>query len=220
MRVLTIVVPFPPGGKWLSTNSNRHLHPHAQAKRVQPWRTSAAALAEGKTPFAGPVAVVATIHKARRNRWDIDGITPTVKACVDGLRDAGVLTEDDDQHITRLTLQVGAVDPRAPRLVLSVHEADQIEEDVDMSYRCTSYCWTPVECVVCGRPFSPIGRSVALEAVGGYCDPHEPCDPSQVGTRQQHLWDEHDAARVYADPDGWAAHVAKCETCAEREGVS
>ena len=33
----------------------------------------------------------------------------------------------DGQHITRLTLQVGAVDPRAPRLVLSVHEADQIE---------------------------------------------------------------------------------------------
>jgi hypothetical protein len=87
-------------------------------------------------------------------------------------------------------------------------------------YRCTPDCWTPVECVVCGRPFSPIGRSVALEAVGGYCDPYEPCDPSQVDTRQQHLWDEHDAARVYADPDGWAAHVAECEPCAEREGVA
>jgi hypothetical protein len=45
MRVLTITVPLPTGGKWLSTNSNRHAHPHQQAARIRPWRTSAAALA-------------------------------------------------------------------------------------------------------------------------------------------------------------------------------
>ena len=87
-------------------------------------------------------------------------------------------------------------------------------------YRCTPDCWTPVECVVCVRPCSPIGRSASLEAAGGYCDPHEPCDPSQVGTRRRHLWGEHDAVRAYLDPEGWAAHVAECEPCAEREGVA
>ena len=75
-----IAVSIPAPGGWISTNSNRTRHPHAQAKGVRAWRTTAAEMAAGLERFTGPVIIEATIHKARNNRWDIDGITPTVKA--------------------------------------------------------------------------------------------------------------------------------------------
>ena len=104
-----IAVNIPAPGGWISTNSNRKRHPHAQAKVVRAWRTTAAEQAAGMERFTGPVIIEATIHKARNNRWDLDGITPTVKACIDGLRDAGILEEDDDRHVRALNLRVGCV---------------------------------------------------------------------------------------------------------------
>lgn len=105
--MLHVTIPAP--GRWVSTNSNRHKHHHQQAAAVRPWRTLAAEVAAGHPPVTGRVIVEAVVHKSRNNRWDIDGITPTVKACIDGLRDAGVLEEDDDQHIIALNLRVGCV---------------------------------------------------------------------------------------------------------------
>ena len=79
---------------------------------------------------------------------------------------------------------------------------------------CTPDCWKPVLCHICGREFTPIGRSVGLEAISGYCDVYEPCDPSQYQeATRRHLWDEHDSNRWYTDREGWAAHVAGCEVC-------
>ena len=75
---------------------------------------------------------------------------------------------------------------------------------------CTAACWTETQCPVCRRPQSPRGRSVPLAAANGYCDGHE-C----AGRTQRHLWDEHDEARWYVDPDGWNAHVASCAQCRE-----
>ena len=82
-----------------------------------------------------------------------------------------------------------------------------------MSYTpstCTPACWTPEKCDTCGRRISPNGRSVPLEATGGYCT----CDP-EPATRA-HLWDEHDDARHYSDPQGWSDHAASCTYCQER----
>ena len=105
--VTTLTIPAP--GPWVSTNGQRHKHPHAQAKAVAPWRRLVALLARDLPPVVGPVAITATVHKSRNGRWDIDGIAPTVKACIDGLRDSGVLADDDDRHVVALTLRVGCV---------------------------------------------------------------------------------------------------------------
>ncbi len=109
--VVTIPAPVNHHGnpRWISTNAQHNRHPNERSKMVAPWRDAAALAAAGMPPSPTPVAVTATIHKSRNNRWDIDGIVPTVKACIDGLRDAGVLAEDDDQHIPALTVRVGCV---------------------------------------------------------------------------------------------------------------
>lgn len=71
---------------------------------------------------------------------------------------------------------------------------------------CTPSCWQPVRCEH-DREMTPISRSVALEMpVFCYCYQ----DPEK---NQRHLWSEHDDTRSYADPAGWAAHVAACKQC-------
>ena len=70
---------------------------------------------------------------------------------------------------------------------------------------CTEECWTPVPCRECETPLPPRGRSVPLEMY--VCE----CDREQSNPR--HLWDRHDGAREYNDPQGWAGHVASCKRC-------
>lgn len=103
----TVVILAP--GKWVTTNGQRTRHHYDQAATVTPWRQAAALAARGMEPIAPPVAITATIHKSHNRRYDLDGITPTVKACIDGLRDAGVLAEDDDRHVVELTIRAGCV---------------------------------------------------------------------------------------------------------------
>lgn len=103
----TVVILAP--AKWVTTNGQRARHHYDQAATVTPWRQAAALAARGMEPIAPPVTITATIHKSHNRRYDLDGITPTVKACIDGLRDAGVLAEDDDRHVVALTVRAGCV---------------------------------------------------------------------------------------------------------------
>jgi hypothetical protein len=54
-----------------------------------------------------PVHVVATIHPDSNRAYDLDGVAVTVKACIDGLRDVGVIPGDDVRFIPGLTLRHG-----------------------------------------------------------------------------------------------------------------
>lgn len=76
---------------------------------------------------------------------------------------------------------------------------------------CDAACWTRVDCKTCGKPKAPRGRSVAMPAANGYCDLE--CPGYTEEPTAPHLWSEHDDARHYTDPDGWAAHVASCDKC-------
>lgn len=105
--------------RWITTNAQHNRHPQQRSAMVAPWRRAAAEAALNTPALPTPVTVTATIHKDRNNRWDLDGIVPTVKACIDGLRDAGVLAEDDDHHVTTLTVRVGCV-CREPRVELRI----------------------------------------------------------------------------------------------------
>lgn len=71
---------------------------------------------------------------------------------------------------------------------------------------CIPACWTETRCPRCGMPIPPTGRSVPLEAANSYCA----CEGSRS---RRHLWDEHDDARSYTDPEGWRQHVAVCAVC-------
>lgn len=51
---------------------------------------------------------------------------------------------------------------------------------------CSIDCELVVECVVCKRRKPPIGRSVPMEASGGYCE-YE-CPGHNLEPRGGHLW--------------------------------
>lgn len=93
--------------------------------RAPTWRKAAWAMTKAVrlTPITGPVHVTATIHKTTRARYDLDGHAPTVKACIDGIRQAGVLPEDDTTVIPQLTIRAG--EPRTRAGVLLRIEAAQ-----------------------------------------------------------------------------------------------
>lgn len=98
---------------WLTTNSRDHWA--VTNKRTQTWRKAAWAMTKAARlePIAGPVHVTATIHKTTRHKYDLDGHTPTVKACIDGIRQAGLLPEDDTTVIPQLTIRAGEQRTRA-----------------------------------------------------------------------------------------------------------
>lgn len=119
-HIVTITAP----AAFLRTNRRDHFHQTAILTRT--WRDAAhwAAKAQRVPAFGvGPVEVVATIHREDRRRFDLDGVVPTVKACIDGLRDAGVLDEDDSRVITSLTIRDGGPWADAA-LVLTIHEQE------------------------------------------------------------------------------------------------
>lgn len=108
---------------WLTTNSRDHWA--VTNKRTQAWRKAAWAMTKAArlTPVVGPVHITATIHKTTRHRYDLDGHTPTVKACIDGIRQAGLIPEDDTTVIPQLTIRAG--EPRTRAGILLRIEAAQ-----------------------------------------------------------------------------------------------
>jgi Holliday junction resolvase RusA-like endonuclease len=96
---------------WLTTNGRDHWA--VKNAGTKTWRRSTWALTKGTRPIQGPVKITATIIKPTRHRYDLDGHVPTVKACIDGLRDAGVITEDHTGVVPELTLRAGEPARRA-----------------------------------------------------------------------------------------------------------
>ena len=89
--------------------SNQHGHWRKRHELTAAWRGASgwAAKTQHLPQFTTPVHVTATIHRADQRIHDLDGFAPTVKAVIDGLRDAGCLVEDDWRHIPVLTIRKG-----------------------------------------------------------------------------------------------------------------
>lgn len=119
--VLTIPAPC----AWIS--SNQHTHWRNRHQLTASWRDRAAWAAKvARIPAMGNVTITATVHREDKRRYDLDGIAPTVKACVDGLRDAGVLTEDHCGVVQELTIRPGEQWADAA-LVLTIRTAPAAE---------------------------------------------------------------------------------------------
>lgn len=120
MRTVTLAIAAP--HRWLAINDRGHWAQRSAGVRT--WRESAALTARqvriGK--IRSPFTVSGVIHKPTAHAWDVDGISPTVKACLDGLRDVGVITEDDYRHMRSFTTEAG--EKGTPYLVLTLTEID------------------------------------------------------------------------------------------------
>lgn len=123
-RESMFTVPAP--ADWI--NSNNRLHRMAVAKLTAAWRKAgnAAVSGYGWEPYQGRVHIVAHIYKPRAGRYDPNNLWPTVKACVDGVVEAGLLVDDDHEHVLGPDMRHGGKGPAA--LVLVIKELPESYE--------------------------------------------------------------------------------------------
>jgi crossover junction endodeoxyribonuclease RusA len=100
---------------WLSANDREH--PLKRARRVKEWRTAAGWLGRDVGAVETPVHVTFVFKRRSSRRWDVENLAPTAKAIMDGLRDAGVLPEDDTTHIPVVTFR-SAVGPPSVDVIM------------------------------------------------------------------------------------------------------
>jgi crossover junction endodeoxyribonuclease RusA len=94
----------------------------ARNERVREFRKIVTARCREARIPAGQTHVHVTLHyvpKERRRR-DADNLVPTLKPCIDGLRDARVIPDDTPDHVTWEPPVIHPADPRNPRLWLEV----------------------------------------------------------------------------------------------------
>lgn len=108
--------------QWI--NANQRDHHYIRAGKTKTWREHTRDLAlEAHTPFLlERVEINAYIYRARNGRYDPGNLYPTAKACVDGLVDAGLVVDDDYQHVDGPFLRHGGKDKHHPGVRLEVRE--------------------------------------------------------------------------------------------------
>lgn len=100
-RPWTLVIPAPTD--WI--NANRRIHYQQKARLTAAWRAAAALYAQSAGgPSFERCTVTATPRPIGSRRRDAANLYPTIKACIDGLTDAGVFADDNDKVIAALTI--------------------------------------------------------------------------------------------------------------------
>jgi crossover junction endodeoxyribonuclease RusA len=97
---------FPAPAPWLSANTRRrHV---AQAAERKLWRDATHVFARAKKLPKGldRIRITATAAFPTNRRRDVDNYAPTVKACLDGLRDYGLVLDDHARHVTAVEYQM------------------------------------------------------------------------------------------------------------------
>lgn len=122
-RIASVLVPQ---STVLTSNQRQHWtvsSPSTKALRMLGRNLGARCL----DPVSGLVAIDVHVWKPTRVRYDPANLYPTAKALVDGLRDAGILAEDDWRHVDGPHLHHGGIDPtlrRNIRLQLTITPKD------------------------------------------------------------------------------------------------
>lgn len=119
----TIVVPFAGCGL---LNMNDRSGWRTRAAHVKAWRTTAryastndhiAGSSDWNGQALGPSVVACVIDVPDRRRRDPHNLYPTVKACIDGMVDAGVFDDDDATHLTTTEPTFRVVARNTPRYI-------------------------------------------------------------------------------------------------------
>lgn len=93
------------GKRPLTVNAVSSLHRQAWAKSTKATRETWAWLAKAqRIPALDRIRVdVTPLHRDGRSPQDVAAAAPAAKAAIDGLVDAGVLTDDDQHHLVCIT---------------------------------------------------------------------------------------------------------------------
>lgn len=99
--VYELDVPLLRGKPPLTANQRLHwAQQHKRTKHVRhtvAWRAKSAAI-----PACAHITVRLHYHPADNRRRDASNLYPTSKAAIDGLRDAGVVPDDDGRYVTEI----------------------------------------------------------------------------------------------------------------------
>lgn len=121
---VTIALPWtkPPVGTLNAALRSSSVHVKAAGveagKRAAGW----AILATKPRPPRATAPVTVTLHYRVLNyrRVDPDGLAPTLKLCLDALVDAGVLADDDWQHVRATTCRIHPPTAAGPAMWLTI----------------------------------------------------------------------------------------------------
>jgi hypothetical protein len=119
----TWTITIPASIKWLNANQRMHWAPKAELTRA--WRRNAllgAHLAELPKGL-DRVHIVAHITKPTARQYDVHNLMPTLKACVDGLVDYGLIPDDTNNHLIGPDLRQGGKGPAAVIITISQEES-------------------------------------------------------------------------------------------------
>lgn len=83
--------------EWLTANGRYHWAD--KAKRTKALRSKTAILAKQLEPTTGTVHATAFVAYPRGGRVDVANSYPSIKACIDGLVDAGILEDDSHKYL-------------------------------------------------------------------------------------------------------------------------
>lgn len=105
-------------------NANRRPHHQVRAKLTREIRAAALVCTKAAgVPHLQRAHIIAEYRPPNRRPRDVHNLYPSAKAAVDGVVDAGVLTDDTDEYLTGPDMRPGAVE-RFGRLVLHITELE------------------------------------------------------------------------------------------------
>jgi len=103
MSAFRLVLPI---AELVNLNAERSMNRFTRARLVKPIRDAAKSVASGRPAITGPVSIDARFQWADARVRDTSNWLPTVKAMVDGIVDAGVLSRDDDRTVRNTSIGV------------------------------------------------------------------------------------------------------------------
>jgi Holliday junction resolvase RusA-like endonuclease len=99
--------------RWINSNERAKRRPDGV---IREWRSAFRLTTEFGitkkliTPFTGRVHITAELCFPDNRRRDAGNYYPTIKACIDGIVDAGLIVDDSDKYVDALTIRRGPVD--------------------------------------------------------------------------------------------------------------
>lgn len=110
---------------WL--NANQRLHWAQRKTRTSALRELAAIESRGAVIFKHPVHALAIVSTPTNSRFDPPNAAPTVKALIDGIVDAGMLADDNHEHLPRVSFERGPKtgQPGNYQIILDLQEVNR-----------------------------------------------------------------------------------------------
>lgn len=114
---------------------NKRHHWRTRADLVKRWRTKAQikAVEARLEPARGRVRISFTIRRGRVLDPDNARSSASLKACVDGLRDAGVIPNDTLKHVLigEVIQETGGIFRHRPELVVRIEQVEDTNEETE-----------------------------------------------------------------------------------------